>query len=81
MNYVLIGLAVSIGWHVGKLVYGVIEEVVMTNLHAADWYAVLCKKMPKPEKIPAGLNSHMKELKKAKEQEPYKGTSFGFRAQ
>ena len=46
MEYLVIGLLVSIGWHVGKLVYKLVEEIMFTRLHANDTYAVICKKMP-----------------------------------
>lgn len=46
MEYLVVGLLVSIGWHGGKLVYKLVEEIMFTRLHANDTYAVICKKMP-----------------------------------
>lgn len=74
--WLLIGLLVSIGWHVGKLIYKLVEEIIFSRLHAQDWYAVLCKKMPAPERIPRKKRGEDKN-----EVEAYKGTSMGFLAE
>ena len=79
VTWLLIGLLVSIGWHIGKLIYKLAEEVIFTRLHSEDWYAVLCKKMPAPERIP---KKHKKPCIDDREPvEAYKGTSMGFLAE
>lgn len=71
MNYIFIGLAVSIGWHLVKLFYKFVEEVMFTRLHAAEWYAVLCKRQSR--KFAPPMNDGMpKEI-------PYRKTSIGFK--
>ena len=70
MEYVLIGMAVSVGWHIVKLLYHLIEEVVFNRLHATEWYAILCKKQSIPM-VPVKLNT--------KKSEDYKETKMGFR--
>lgn len=72
MKYILIGMAISVGWHLVKLIYKFIEEVIFTRLHAEEWYAVLCKKQP-TKVLPL-----VKET--IKKDKSYKDTSFGFRA-
>lgn len=71
--WLLIGLLVSIGWHIGKLLFELAKEVIFTRLHAADWYAVLCKKKPKP------IKPHKNIIRDGTSRvEDYKGTSIGF---
>ena len=72
MKYILIGLAISLGWHLGKLLYKFLEEVIFTRLHAAEWYAVLCKKQTR--KVIPLVKENIKKDKS------YKDTNFGFRA-
>lgn len=71
MNYLFIGLMVSVGWHVGKLVYSLSEEIIFSRLHATEWYAILCKKQ---EKSVLPMKSNCKKMTL-----PYKETSMGFR--
>ena len=71
MKYILIGIAISAGWHLVKLIYKFLEEVIFTRLHAAEWYAVLCKKQT-GKVIPLAKET----LKKDKS---YKETAFGFK--
>ena len=71
MQYLLIGLMSSVGWHIGKLVYKLIEEIIFNRLHSTEWYAVLCKKAGK--KIIQDKNS-------CKPNNPYRQTTLGFRA-
>lgn len=69
MNYILIGLAVSFGWHIVKLIYKLVEEILFTRLHATQWYAVLCKKQQTPI---VQLKSNLKK------DGDYKETRMGF---
>jgi len=71
MNYVFIGIAVSIGWHMGKLLYKLVEEVMFTRLLATEWYAVLCKKQSR-KFVPPMNEGMLKEI-------PYRKTSIGFK--
>lgn len=70
MNYIFIGFAVSIGWHLAKLFYKFVEEVLFTRLHTAEWYATLCKKQPVRD-VP-----HIKST--IKKDVDYKETRIGF---
>lgn len=54
MNYILIGILVSIGWHVVKLVYEAVEELIFARLHKADWYLIAAGKKPKEIKDKPG---------------------------
>ena len=44
MNYLLIALLASIGWHIGKVVFEVLGEVIFMRLHKTKWYAVVTGK-------------------------------------
>ena len=46
MEYVIMGLMLSIGWHIVKLVYEIIAELLFTRLHKAKWYQVAAGKRP-----------------------------------
>ena len=46
MNYILIGLGLAIGWHIVKLVYEVVAELLFTRLHNTTWYLVVAGKKP-----------------------------------
>ena len=39
MNYIIIGALLAIGWHLVKLVYCMIEDVLFSRLHKAKWFA------------------------------------------
>ena len=73
MNNLVIGLVLIVAWYVCKLIYEIGSEVIVSNLHAADWYAVLCKKKPK---MPKDIREKIKESKC--ESAPYKGSAYGF---
>lgn len=47
MNYILIGVLVAIGWHLVKLIYEVVVELLFSRLHRADWYLIAVGKKPK----------------------------------
>jgi hypothetical protein len=47
MNYIIIGLLLSIGWQVADVIFTVLAELVMSRLHNTDWYLVLAGKKPK----------------------------------
>jgi hypothetical protein len=47
MKYIIIGLLLSIGWHVVKLLYSVAEELIFCRLHDTDWYCVVAGKKTK----------------------------------
>ena len=47
MNYILMGILLSIGWHVVKLIYEVAAELLFERLHKAKWYAIAAGKKPK----------------------------------
>jgi hypothetical protein len=40
MKYILIGLLVSIGWHLAKFMYEIMCDMIVTRLHKAKWYNV-----------------------------------------
>lgn len=45
MNYLVIGLLVSLGWYIGKLIVdGIITEILFTRLHQAEWYLTVVGK-------------------------------------
>lgn len=68
LDYLLVGLVVSVGWHIGKVIGEVLMEITLNNLHKADWYGRLNKKIPvEPKKI------------KKHDHDPYKGTVMGFK--
>ena len=46
MEYILMGLCLSIGWHIIKLVYGIIAELLFTRLHNAEWYQIAAGNKP-----------------------------------
>lgn len=47
MNYILIGILLSIGWHLVKLVYEAVEELLFERLHRAKWYLIAAGRKPK----------------------------------
>jgi hypothetical protein len=47
MEYLIIGLLLGIGWHVAKLLFSVIEELLFTRLHKAKWYQIVAGKRPR----------------------------------
>lgn len=47
MNYIVMGLLLSIGWHVAKLIYGVATELLFNRLHKAKWYLIAAGEIPK----------------------------------
>lgn len=46
MEYIIMGLCLSIGWHVIKLIYEVAAELLFTRLHNATWYQIVAGKIP-----------------------------------
>jgi hypothetical protein len=40
MEYIIMGALTAIGWYGAKLVYNIVAELLMTRLHAADWYQI-----------------------------------------
>lgn len=46
MRYILIGLLVSIGWHLVKLVYRMVTELLFNRLHRAKWYLIAAGEQP-----------------------------------
>ena len=63
LEYVVISLLVSIGWHIGKIFGHALDEVVGARLHKANWYKKLLTPGPKPKQT---------------QSKPYKGTTMGF---
>lgn len=47
MNYIIMGLLLSIGWHIAKLIYEVAAELLFNRLHRARWYQIAAGKIPK----------------------------------
>ena len=41
-NYILIGVLFSLGWHMVKLVWCMVDEIAYKRLHKAKWYRTLC---------------------------------------
>lgn len=41
MKYILLGLLVSVGWHLGVLIYEILAEIIFNELHKTKWYCVL----------------------------------------
>ena len=50
IEYILIGLAISIGWHFGKVIFGVLEEIIFERLHKSKWYKIVVGRMSINEK-------------------------------
>lgn len=46
MNYIVIGFLIGIGWHVVKLIYSVVEELLFCRLHKTNWYAIAAGNRP-----------------------------------
>lgn len=42
MNYILIGALFSLGWHMVKLIWCMVDEIVYKRLHRTKWYKILC---------------------------------------
>lgn len=49
MEYIVIGILLSIGWHLAKLAYEVTTDLLFARLHDARWYRELAGK-EKPKK-------------------------------
>ena len=47
MKYILIGLLLSIGWHIATLIYDMAYELLFSRLHNTKWYLVAAGKKPK----------------------------------
>lgn len=62
MNYIFVGLCLSIGWHVVKLVYEVAAELLFTRLHNATWYQIAAGKKPRD------MKEHPGDIKAVKNQ-------------
>lgn len=45
IEYILIGLAISIGWHFGRVIFGVLEEIIFERLHRSKWYKIVVGRM------------------------------------
>lgn len=39
MNYILTALLLSIGWHIGKLVYIMVIDIIHNRLYETKWYS------------------------------------------
>lgn len=50
MKYLVIGLLLGIGWQAAELAFGIVSEIIFTNLHNANWYQILCRKKEKTDK-------------------------------
>ena len=44
MNYIIIGLLLSIGWHLVEIVYTAFEEALYVRLHKTKWYQIVIGK-------------------------------------
>lgn len=44
MKYIVIGLLLSIGWHIAKVVYEMAVELLFSRLHDAKWYRIIAGK-------------------------------------
>lgn len=62
MEYIIMGLMLSIGWHIVKLAYEIIAELLFTRLHKTKWYQVIAGKRP------VTTNSAPGEIKAVKNQ-------------
>ena len=47
MNYIIIGLLLSIGWHLASVIYEVAVELLFCRLRNARWYQIAAGKRPK----------------------------------
>ena len=65
LEYLMVGLLVSIGWHIGKVIGLAIEEIADVRLHRAKWYMNIIR--PKQQ-----------NMKNKPESRPYGGTTIGF---
>ena len=50
MEYIIIGILLSIGWNLIVLLKNVIEEILFCRLHKYKWYAILAGKQTKTDK-------------------------------
>lgn len=66
MEYLVIGLVVSVGWHIGKILWRVVDEVVVVQMHKITWY----KQLTNPNSVPKTKQINSR---------PYKGTAMGFK--
>lgn len=60
MKYIVVGLLLSIGWHIVGLIFGVVEELLFSRLHSAKWYQIAAGKKVKKTKNKPG---DIKEIK------------------
>ena len=54
MEYIIAGLLLSVGWHVVKIVYEMVCDILFTRLHKAKWYLTAAGKTPKTMKEQPG---------------------------
>ena len=47
MNYIIMGLLMSIGWQVARVVFEVAAELLFERLHRAKWYKIAAGVEPK----------------------------------
>lgn len=40
MNYIIMGLLMSIGWQVARVIFEVAAELLFERLHKAKWYRI-----------------------------------------
>ena len=63
MNYMMIALLISIGWHIGKLLYIMVGDIVRNRLYETAWYSSIMfgekddSKTRSSKKIPIGFYS------------------------
>ena len=50
MKYLIIGLLISIGWHIGKLVMSIVWDIVDRRIHRSKLYSILIGKHDKKKK-------------------------------
>ncbi len=50
MEYIIIGILLSIGWHLAKVFFEVATDLLFARLHDAKWYRILAGK-ERPKKI------------------------------
>ena len=63
MNYILMGILLSVGWHIVKLIYEVAEELLFERLHKAKWYMAAAGRKPKEVKEPTDRPGEIKAVK------------------
>ena len=44
---VITGILLSIGWHLGKIVYEVAAELLFSRLHKTEWYQLAAGRKPR----------------------------------